>query len=225
MYFVVVMNPELGLWVVVVEAEIIMLELVKTALTSMLIDVVLLQSAQVYADDVLVVVVVVVFVVFAASTWIELVEVLVQSAQAYSLEVLVVLVLLELVFTSFTGRAVVVVLIHSAQSAQVAESGMPVVVEEVVDVSIAWTGIVGLGGLCSLGVSVTVIVLCMTSVTVTYEMEHGAPVYTGTSVIVSVVVDCRVMVVVGSMLAAATLLRLPGPFGIPGVGDGRVMVA
>jgi hypothetical protein len=97
----------------------------------------------------------------------------------------------------------------------------------------AATGAVGLDCMCSFGVSVTVTVLWTTCVTVTYETEHGAtwlfaPVFTGIKVTVSVVVDCKVMVVVASPLAAATLFALFGPWGGPWgrpVGDGRVIVA
>ena len=156
-YFGMVMKPELAFWNFV-SVPLGMPKPVVTAFTGTLEVAVLLQSAQLSVELVLV------LVVTAATGTLEVVEEL------------------------------------GVQSAHVIE------LDAEVDTSIAATGAVGLDGLFSLGVAVTVIVLCTTSVTVTYDTEQAppslpgpagpdpappAPVCTGSSVIVSVVVDCR----------------------------------
>jgi hypothetical protein len=221
-YFVVVMKPELGFCIIFV-VTLVVAELVLAALTSRLEEVMLLQSAHKYEDELLIVVVVVVLLVSAALTGIDEDMLLVQSAHTYAL----VVVLLEVVVATLTGVEPDGLPI---QSAQVEELGPIVELDEAAATSTGATGAVGQEGWLSFGVAETVTVLCTTSVTVTYETEHGAPplpVCTGIRVIVSVVVDCRVMVVVASsVLAAATLLTLFGPWGGPPAGgEGRVMVA
>jgi hypothetical protein len=245
-----VMNPELGFCVVVTivvvvtastgtlvavvllqsahecSVEVVML----LSLVLVLVDVVaastgvdtdelLVQSAQVCSIEL-----VVVLVVVAPSTGVDADELLVQSAQVCSIELVVLIVVVAMVvvvvFAPSTGVEADSLLVQSTHvySAEALDA-----LGEVVDTSMAAIGAVGLRGLISLGVAVTVMVLCTTSVTVTYETEHAppsllgpagqepAPVCTGISVIVSVVVDRKVMVVVASVSAAATLTTSIGP--------------
>jgi hypothetical protein len=214
-----VMNPELGFCVVVTIVVVV------TASTGTLVAVVLLQSAHECSVEVVMLpaLVLVLVDVVAPSTGVDADELLVQSAQVCSIELVVLIVVVAMVvvvvFAPSTGVEADSLLVQSTHvySAE-ALDGLGEV-----DTSMAAIGAVGLRGLISLGVAVTVMVLCTTSVTVTYETEHAppsllgpagqepAPVCTGISVIVSVVVDRKVMVVVASVLAAATLTTSFGP--------------
>lgn len=144
-----------------------------------------------------------------AATGKVVVDVLLQSAQVRAAEVVVLLV----VSMASTGRDEVV----PVQSAQVDEAAKEL------DSSMAAMGALGLPIPFPTSDGVTVMVLWTTSVTVTYLTEQGLAA-AGIIVTVSVRVDCRVIVVVASVLAAATWLATPASDGVA-TAEGRVMVA